>query len=110
MAAAAGAAGAAPPVVAPAIIAPNPLTPVRVILDVCGLAPNIDRFILCHGITSMDDFEFMEPDETEFIVKMHNERYQTAAQKIGFPVQKKIKGFLYWYYDRIRRQEPITPS
>ena len=41
---------------------------------------------------------------------MHNDRYRTAAQKIGFPVQKKIKGFLYWYHDRIRRQEPINPA
>lgn len=110
MAAAAAAVGAVPPAIPPAIIAPGPLIPVRLILGVCGLAPNIDRFILCHGITNMDDFEFMEPDETESIVKMHNERYRTAAQKIGFPVQKKIKGFLYWYHDRIRRQETINPA
>ena len=113
MAAAAAAAAEAPvvpPSAVPAIAALNPLDDVRLVLGVCGLAPNIDRFIRCHGISSMDDFEYMEHDEVESVVKMHNDRYRTADQKIGFPVQKRIKGFLYWYHDRIRRQEPIVPA
>ena len=93
------------PAVAPAVPAPDPLDDVRAVLLVFGLAPNIDRFITCHGLASMDDFEFIEHNETESVVKMHNDRYRTTAQKIGFPVQKKIKGFLFWYHDRLCRQE-----
>ena len=107
-------AGDVPPLAAPPIVPPvvgtHPLDDVRTILGICGLAPNIGRFITCHGITSMDDFEFIEHTETESVVKMHNDRYRTPIQKIGFPVQKKLKGFLYWYHDRLRRQEPIVAA
>ena len=106
------AAGAAQPVILPVAlsvaIAPNPLDDVRTVLTVRGLAPNIDRFVTCHGISSLDDFEFIDHTETELVVKMHNDRYHTAAQKIGFPVQKKLKGFQFWYPDRLCRQEPIV--
>ena len=36
----------------------------RTILEVCGLNPNIDRFITCHGITILDNFEFIDYMET----------------------------------------------
>ena len=90
----------------------DPLDDIRDVLTVCGLAANVDRFIACHGITitGMDDFEMIEHTETESVVKMHNERYRNAAQKIGFPGQKKLKGFIFWYHDRLRRQEPIVAA
>ena len=59
----------------------------------------------------MYDFEFMEPDDIGVITKMYNKRHMNAAQEKGFPVQKKISGFLYWYqHDKIRRQEPIVAA
>ena len=95
---------------AAAAAAPGPLADVRICLGICGLGANVDRFITCHALTSMDDFEFMEPDDVGDITKMYNDRHRNAAQKIGFPVQKKISGFLYWYHDKIRRQEAIVAA
>ena len=92
MATGAAAAGAAP-VLAPVIVAADPLDDVRLVLGICELTPNIDRFILCHGIKSMKDFKYMEHEKTESVVKMHNDRYRTANQKIGFPVQKEDQKF-----------------
>ena len=63
---------AAPPIVPP-VVAPDPLDDVQTILGICGLALNIGRFITCHGITSMDNFEFIKHTETELVVKMRND-------------------------------------
>ena len=64
-AAAAAAAGALPMAMPPAIV---PLSAVRAVHGTCELGPNIDRFIVCHGITDMADFEFIKPTETESVV------------------------------------------
>ena len=76
---------------------PDPLDDVRTCLQVVGFAGHAQRFIDVHNITSMDDFEDMVPDEVEQIIKMYNERQlgnNAAARKVGFLVQKKLKGFL----------------
>ena len=105
-------AAAVPPAVAAAAVPPaaDPLIEVRQVLDICGLAPNVDRFITCHSLTSMDDFEYMNHDETHHVVKMFNDRARDARHKLGFPVQKKLKGLLYWYQDKVRRQTPIVAA
>ena len=73
----------------------DPLIVMRHLLNTLGLPGNVDRFIICHGLTSMDDFEYIHHNRTHQVVKMDNDRYQVATQKIGFPVQRKIKELLY---------------
>lgn len=92
---------------AAAAAAIDPLDEVRACLTVAGFGTNHDRFITVHSITGMDDFSFMDPDEVAQIMKMYNDR-QTGAnshRKLGFTVLKKLKGFLYWYHDKQRRQQ-----
>ena len=83
---------AEPAIVAPAapavIDAPDSIDDVRAVLTMYGLAENAACFITCHGITGMEDFEYMEYNEFRSIVKMYNDRYRGVNQKIGFPVQK----------------------
>ena len=88
----------------------DPLIAVHHVLNFSGLAANVDRFITCHSLTSIDDFEYMHHDEMSQVVKMYNDRYRQAAQKIGFPVQKKLKGLLYWYQDKVRQQMHIVAA
>ena len=88
----------------------DPLIDVRQVLTICGLGTNVDRFVTCHSLTSMDDFEYMNHDETHHVVKMYNERCRDARHKLGFPVQKKLKGLLYWYQDKVRRQTLIEAA
>ena len=73
----------------------NPLGEVKDILAICGFGNNANRFILCHGIMDMGTFELMPPDKVEDIVKMHNGRWKRPEQKIGYPVQKALQGFLW---------------
>ena len=58
-----------------------------------------------HGIVGMESFELMDCDEVHQIVKMFNDRCtgNNVSKKIGFTVQKKLKGLLYWYHDATRR-------
>ena len=53
-------AAAVVPAVAAAVVAAaaDPLIKVRQVLTICGLGTNVDRFIACHSLTSMDDFEY----------------------------------------------------
>ena len=96
-----------------AVVPPDPLEDVRACLQVVGFGNNGDRFITVHGITSMDDTKDMTPDEAELIIKMYNDRQvgnNAATRKVGFLVQKKMKGLLYWYHDKLRRQQPIVAA
>ena len=83
---------AEPAIVAPAapavLDAPDSIDNVRAVLTTYGLAENAACFITCHGITGMEDFEYMEHNEFQSIVKMCNDRYRGVNQKIGFSVQK----------------------
>jgi len=86
---------------AAAAAAPGLLVYVRICLGICGLGINTNRSIACHTIMGMDDFEFMELDDVGDITKIYHEQHRNIAQKIGFPVQKNISGFLYWYHDKV---------
>ena len=90
----------------------DPLNEVRACLQMVGFGANGNRFITVHNITSMDDFEDMSPEEVEQIIKMYNDCQvgQAVARKVGFLVQKKLKGLLYWYHDKLRRQQPIVAA
>ena len=96
--------------VAVAAVAVGPLIAMRHVLNISGLAANVDRFITCHSLTSMDNFEYMHHDETHQVVKMYHDSYHLPAQKLGFPIQKKLKGLLYWYQDKVGRQAPIVAA
>ena len=84
--------------------APEPMTEVRSVLDTCGLGTNRNRFITCHDITSLTDFEIWEPDDAKTVIKMYNDRYGTGNQFLGFTTQVKIQGLLFWIKDETRRQ------
>ena len=78
---------------------------VRDVLDVCGLGSNRNRFIDCHGITSLDDFQIWEPEDAKTTIKMYNDRHGANQQHLlGFTVQVKLQGLIYWIKDEIRRQ------
>ena len=80
----------------------DPLITVHQVLHISGLAGNIDMYITCHSLTIMDNFEYMHHDKTHQVVKMYNDNmYRLAAQKIGFLVQKKLKGLLCWHQDKV---------
>ncbi len=89
---------------------PDPLDDVRTLLTMVRFGNNHNQFINMHSITSMDDFGFMDPDEVEQIMKICNDRQIGANmnRKLGFTVQKKLKGLLYWYHDRVRRQIAVA--
>ena len=52
----------------------------------------------------------MQTNEAVNIVKMHNDCYRSANKKIGFLVQKKLKGFMYWFQHRLCCQAAIIPA
>ena len=60
----------------------DPLIAMHHVLKKSGLAANVDRFITCHSLTSMDGLEYMHHDKTNKIVEMYNDRYRLAAQKM----------------------------
>ena len=64
-----------------AAVAVDPLIDAHHVLNISDLTNNGVRFITCHSITSMDDFEYTHHDETHNVVKMYNDRYQIATQK-----------------------------
>ena len=84
----------------------DPLDAVRDVLAVVGFGlASANRFILAHDLSGMDDFEFMPYDDVQQIAKIYNDRQtgNNANRKIGYPVQWKLQGFLYWYQDRQQR-------
>ena len=46
-------------------------------------------------IIDMGTIKLMPHDEAEDIVKMHNGCWKRAEQKIGYPVQNALQGFLW---------------
>ena len=91
----------------------NPLADVTTVLTRVSFGADVNRFIAVHNLTSMDDFELLDPDNAKTILKMYNDRQTGQAgqnRKKGFPVQPKLQGFLYWYHDQKRRQVPIVAA
>ena len=87
----------------------DPLVDVRAVLTVVGLGANVNRFIASIPITSMDDFALMYDDDAKSIMETYN-KSQARNNNVGFLTQKKLQGFLYWYHDKERRQEPIVAA
>ena len=93
----------------------NPLDAVRIVLEgPLGLTQQCaTRFINTAGITSMDDFMMLQPEDAKDIVKRHNEAHSTGQLRqfqLGITHQKKIQGFLYWYHDKRRRQQIVIAT
>ena len=83
----------------------DPLDEVRAVLGTCGFGPNADRFITCHNITSIDDLDIWDPDDAKTAIKMYNDRYGTTQNNfLGFTIQVKLQGLLFWIKDETRRQ------
>ena len=79
-----------------------PIDAVNAMLGVAGM-PVLMRqaFTTCHSITSIDDFEYIKPADTENAVKIHNDRLaRNNANRIGFVSQKKA----YWAIFLVPRQ------
>jgi len=99
-----------------AAVAPvDPLAEVRVILTgPLGLTLQCaNRFMATAGIHSMDDFLILHPDDCTNIIRRHNDAHQTTALRqysLGITYEKKLEGFLYWYHDKKRRQQPIVAA
>ena len=91
--------------------AADPLDEVRDVLERVGCNHNVrDRWVETHGMTSLRDFRYITPDDvTEFATQM-NTGVRTAANKMGGITQKKLQGFLYWFHDRLKRQQPIAAA
>ena len=82
----------------------DPIDDVLTVLEALGLNPQqVNGMCTVHGFTSMEDFEFIKYEEASSIIKMYNDAYRQVGQKIGFPVQKKLQGFLWWFHDRRKR-------
>ena len=94
---------------AAAAVAVDPLLEVRAVPTTIGLGTSVQRFINSIPITSMDDFALMHEDEAKSIIYAYNKSV-TRAQNVGFLITKKLQGFLYWYHDKLRRQEPIIAA
>ena len=87
--------------------AANPLRAVQSVLDVCGLRANRNRFITLHNITSLEDLALWEPEDAKSVIKMYNDRHGTGNNYLGFTIQVKVQGLLFWIKDQRRRQRPL---
>ena len=83
---------------AAAAVPADPLNAVRDVLSVVGFNPaSANRFILAHDLSVMDNSEFMPYYDVEQTLKIYNDCQtgNNTNQKIGYPVQRKLQGFLY---------------
>ena len=92
--------------------APPPIDAVNAMLGVAGMPVAMRQaFTTCHSITSIDDFEYIKPADTENAVKIHNDCLaRNSANRIGFVSQKKLTGLFFWYHDNTRRGVAIDPA
>ena len=93
----------------------DPLAEVRVILTgPIGLTLQCaNRFINVAGIQSMDSFNMLRPADARTTLKRHNDAHQTTALRqysLGITYEKMFQGFLYWYHDKKKRQQPIVAA
>ena len=91
----------------------DPLADVRVVLTgTLGLTPQCaNRFINIAGIQSMDSFNILRPADARTTIKRHNEAHTSAANRqfqLGITYEKMFQGWLYWYHDKKKRQQPIV--
>jgi hypothetical protein len=63
------------------------------------------QFLALHGLTSIDDFNLVEPHQAKELVKASNSRH--PAQAMGILVQNNLTGLIWYVKDRTRRGLPI---
>ena len=89
----------------------DPLDEVREVLSRVGCNNNVrDRWIETHGMTSLRDFRYITPDDVSEFATQTNNGIRTPANRLGGITQKKLQGFLFWYHDRLKRQQLIAAA
>ena len=61
-------------------------------------------------MTSLRDFRYITPDDVSDLATQINTGIRTPANKMGGITQKKMQGFLYWFHDRLNRQQPVAAA
>ena len=86
-----------------------------VVLPVVGLSnvgPQATRqtnqFLALHGLTSIDDFNLLEPHQAKDLVKASNSRH--PAQSMGILVLNNLTGLIWHVKDMTRRGLMIDPN
>ena len=86
-----------------------------VVLPLVGLTttgPTASRqtvqFMALHGLSSIEDFNFIEPHQAKDLVKASNGRHPT--QSMGILIQNNLTGLLWYVKDRTRRGLPLDPN
>ena len=86
-----------------------------VVLPLVGLTntgPTASRqtvqFMALHGLSSIEDFRFIEPHQAKDLVKALNGRH--PAQSMGILIQNNLTGLLWYVKDRTRRGLPLDPN
>jgi len=63
------------------------------------------------GIRSMNSFNMLRPADARTTIKRHNDAHTSAALRqyqLGITYEKMFQGWLYWYHDKKKRQQPIV--
>jgi hypothetical protein len=63
------------------------------------------QFLALHGLTSVNDFNLIEPNQAKDLVKGHSARF--PAQAMGVLVQNNLTGLIWYVKDKTRRGLPI---
>ncbi len=63
------------------------------------------QFLALHGLTSINDFNLIEPHQAKELVKASNSRHPTQA--MGILVQNNLTGLIWYVKDRTRRGLPV---
>ena len=66
------------------------------------------QFIALHGLTSIDDFNMVEPHQAKDLIKQSSTRH--PAQAMGILVQNNLTGLIWYVKDRARRGLPVDPN
>ena len=66
------------------------------------------QFLALHGLSSIEDFNFIEPHQAKDLVKASNGRH--PAQSMGILIQNNLTGLLWYVKDRTRRGLPLDPN
>jgi hypothetical protein len=66
------------------------------------------QFMALHGLSSIEDFNFIEPHQAKDLVKASNGRH--PAQSMGILIHNNLTGLLWYVKDRTRRGLPLNPN
>ena len=66
------------------------------------------QFMALHGLSSIEDFNLIEPYQAKDLVKASNGRH--PAQSMGILIQNNLTGLLWYVKDRTRRGLPLDPN